>query len=34
VLGLLVMMRSVPAIELAPNSVPCGPDSASTRWMS
>jgi hypothetical protein len=28
------MMRSVPACELAPNSVPCGPASASTRSMS
>jgi len=32
--GLLVMMRSVPACELAPYSVPCGPASASTRAMS
>ncbi len=29
-----VMMRIVPACELAPNSVPCGPASASTRAMS
>jgi hypothetical protein len=32
--GLLVMMRIVPACELAPYSVPCGPASASTRAMS
>ena len=31
---MLVMMRSVPACELAPYSVPCGPASASTRSMS
>ena len=28
------MIRSVPACELAPYSVPCGPASASTRAMS
>jgi hypothetical protein len=32
--GLLVMMRMVPACELAPYSVPCGPASTSMRSMS
>ena len=33
-MGLLVIRRMVPAIELAPNSVPCGPGNTSTRAMS
>ena len=32
--GLRVMMRTVPACELAPYRVPCGPAKASTRSMS
>jgi hypothetical protein len=33
-LGRLVMILSVPDWELEPNSVPCGPGSASMRSMS
>ena len=29
--GLLVMSRMVPAWELAPNKVPCGPGNTSIR---
>ena len=32
--GLLVISRRVPDRALAPYSVPCGPDRASTRCMS
>ena len=32
--GLFVMMRKVPHCAASPNSVPCGPASASTRSMS
>ncbi len=34
IMGLFVIMRIVPACELAPNSVPCGPDSVSSRSIS
>ncbi len=32
--GLFVIRRTVPAIELAPYSVPCGPGSTSMRSIS